>query len=76
MKGKITHVVTLFELENGEHVAVLYGEEGSPDKCFDTVKATVADGTLVKYGGKADKFLLQAAQIVLKQLQKRRQEQQ
>ena len=77
MKGKITHAIALLELENGEHAALLYGTEGSADKCFDYVMATVADGeTDVKYGGAADDFMLQAAQIVLKQLQKRRQAQQ
>lgn len=77
MKGKITHVIALFEVENGKHAALLYGVEGSVDECFDYVMATVADGeTNVKYGGKADKFMVQAAQIVIKQLQKRQQEKQ
>ena len=76
MKGKITHVIALFEVENGEHAAVLYGVEGSVDECFDYVMATVADGeTKVKYGGKADKFMVQAAQIVINQLQKRQEKQ-
>lgn len=73
MYGKLTHAIILFELDNGEHAALMYGVEGSAAKCYDYVMATAADGeTHVKYGGGAKEFIQQAAQIVGRQLQERR----